>query len=83
MELYSKIVEFFDNNEEKKKKIHNNYTKHIVLIAVLFIVVSIGVFCFYYISYIMSQLGLNSNKDGGYSDNHWDNTGIYALNNKQ
>ena len=61
MELYSKIVEFFDNNEEKKKKeIHNNYTLHIFLIAVLFIFVLIG---FYYISDIMSVLGFNSDPD--------------------
>ena len=71
MELYSKIVEFFDNNEEKKKEIHNNYTLHIVLIAVLSIFVFIG---FYYISDIMSLLGLNNdnnlNEYTGYSDNH-------------
>ena len=60
MELYSKIVKFFDNNEEKKKKIHNNYTLHIFLIIVLIIFVLIG---FYYISDIISSLGLNSDPD--------------------
>ena len=60
MELYSKIVEFFDNNEEKKKKIHNNYTLHIFLIIFLFIFVLIG---FYYISDIMSLIGLNNDSN--------------------
>ena len=62
MELYSKIVEFFDNNEEKKKEIHNNYTLHIVLIAVLSIFVFIG---FYYISDIMSVLGYEYRESTG------------------
>ena len=78
MELFNKIIEFFDNNKKKREFKIYDYIPHIILIILLIIGIFLGI---YYIDDIMSLIGLNNDSNDpnnvneygestGYSDNH-------------